>query len=88
MLSRSGLLDTGDVPPALRPVRLPDRVGPFRVIGKIADGGMGIVARGERDDGVYAQTVAIKFIRGEVGAGAARERFEAERYISQRRGTG
>jgi serine/threonine-protein kinase len=85
LLSRSALLDTGDfLTPTPRPVRLPDRVGPFRITGKIADGGMGTVARGERDDGVYAQTVAIKFIRGEVGAGVAQERFETERRILAR----
>ena len=69
LLSRSGLIETeAFLPPAARPIRLPDRVGPFRITGKIADGGMGVVARGERDDGVYAQKVAIKFIRGDVRA--------------------
>jgi serine/threonine-protein kinase len=85
LLSHSALLDEDDLPDApARPVRLPERVGPFRITGRIADGGMGVVAKGERDDGVYAQSVAIKFIRGEVGEGAARERFEAERRILAR----
>lgn len=85
LLSRAALLETEAFePPVLRPIRLPERVGPFRVTGKLAEGGMGVVARGERDDGVYAQNVAIKFIRGEVGAGAAQERFEAERRILAR----
>jgi serine/threonine-protein kinase len=83
LLSHSALLEDEEFLP-VRPIRLPDRVGPFRITGKIADGGMGVVAKGERDDGVYAQTVAIKFIRGEVGAGAAQERFEAERRILAR----
>jgi serine/threonine protein kinase len=85
LLSRSVLLETEALLPApSRPVRLPDRVGPFRITGKIADGGMGVVARGERDDGVYAQSVAIKFIRGDVSAGVTRARFEAERRILAR----
>jgi len=85
LLSRSAVLETEDFLPApARPIGLPERVGPFRITGKIADGGMGVVARGERDDGVYAQIVAIKFIRGEVGEGAAQERFEAERRILAR----
>ncbi|HTU11873.1 MAG TPA: serine/threonine-protein kinase [Allosphingosinicella sp.] len=85
LLSRSTLLETdGFLDAPLRPTRLPERVGPFRIAGKIADGGMGVVARGERDDGVYAQTVAIKFIRGDVSAGAAHDRFEAERRILAR----
>lgn len=85
LLSRSELLETDAfLPPPLRPVRLPERVGPFRITGKIADGGMGVVARAERADGVYAQTVAIKFIRGDVSQGAGRDRFEAERRILAR----
>ena len=85
LLSRSALLEDEDLLPApARPVRLPERVGPFRITGRIADGGMGVVAKGERDDGVYAQSVAIKFIRGEVGPGPAQERFEAERRILAR----
>jgi serine/threonine-protein kinase len=82
LLAHSALLEDEDFLPApARPIRLPDRVGPFRITGKIADGGMGVVAKGERDDGVYAQVVAIKFIRGDVGEGAAQQRFEAERRI-------
>jgi serine/threonine-protein kinase len=85
LLSRSDVLETEDFLPApLRPVHLPERVGPFRITGKIADGGMGVVASGERDDGVYAQKVAIKFIRGDIGTGLALERFEAERRILAR----
>lgn len=66
------------------PMALPERVGPFRIVGRIADGGMGSVARGERDDGVYAQTVAIKFIRGDISAPLAVARFDAERRILAR----
>jgi eukaryotic-like serine/threonine-protein kinase len=60
---------------------LPERAGPFRITGVIAEGGMGSVARGERDDGVYVQTVAVKFIRGDLSGAAARERFDEERRI-------
>jgi serine/threonine-protein kinase len=85
LLSRTGLLETEDfLPAAFAPARLPERVGPFRIAGKIADGGMGIVLRGERDDGVYAQTVAIKLIKGDFRAKTARDRFEAERRILAR----
>jgi eukaryotic-like serine/threonine-protein kinase len=41
----------------------PDRVGPFRVVREIGHGGMGMVYLGERDDGQFAQRVAIKLIR-------------------------
>lgn len=65
-------------------VTLPERVGPFRIVSIIADGGMGSVARAERDDGVYAQSVAIKFIRGDISAPRAVARFDAERRILAR----
>ena len=41
----------------------PDRVGPFRIVREIGHGGMGTVYLGERDDGQFAQRVAIKLIR-------------------------
>ena len=85
LLDRTDLCETDAfIAPQIPRAPLPERVGPFRITEKIADGGMGVVVRGERDDGVYAQTVAIKFIRGEVGAGIAQERFEAERRILAR----
>ncbi len=85
LLSRAAMLRTeAFLAPSRRPFKMPERVGPFRITGRIGDGGMGVVARGERDDGVYAQTVAIKFILGDVAESAARERFEAERRILAR----
>ncbi len=66
------------------PLPLPERVGPFRIAGLIAEGGMGSVVRGERDDGVYVQTVAIKLIRGDLSAAEAEARFAAERRILAR----
>ncbi|MDT8437524.1 MAG: serine/threonine-protein kinase [Wenzhouxiangellaceae bacterium] len=42
---------------------LPERIGPWRLAGEIARGGMGIVVRAERDDGQYQQQVAIKLLR-------------------------
>jgi serine/threonine-protein kinase len=47
---------------------------------------MGSVAKGERDDGVYVQTVAVKFIRGDLSGAAALERFDEERRILARLG--
>ena len=58
----------------------PKRFGPFRITQQLGVGGMGEVWRGERDDGLYDQTVAIKLIHGhlQTAAGAA---FENERRI-------
>lgn len=61
----------------------PPRVGPFRVGQRIGHGGMGTVWRGERDDGLYEQVVAIKFIHPRL-AGRASAAFEAERRILAR----
>lgn len=42
---------------------LPERIGPWRTVGEIACGGMGVVLRAERDDGQFEQQVAIKLLR-------------------------
>lgn len=63
---------------------IPDRLGPYRVTGEIARGGMGAVVKGERDDGVFQQTVAIKLIRGDLASDRAKARFAEERRILAR----
>ena len=57
-----------------------DVIGPWRLRERLASGGMGIVFRAERADGLYAQEVAIKFLQGKAGARVA-ERLAAERRI-------
>jgi non-specific serine/threonine protein kinase/serine/threonine-protein kinase len=44
------------------PSAIPDHVGPYRLVRRLG-GGMGEVFLGERDDGLFAHTVAIKLIR-------------------------
>lgn len=61
-----------------------ERIGPYRVTGEIARGGMGQVLRAERDDGRFAQTVAIKLIRADIASEAGLARFDAERRILAR----
>jgi eukaryotic-like serine/threonine-protein kinase len=63
---------------------IPDRIGPYRVTGEIARGGMGAVVKAERDDGVFAQTVAIKLIRADLASPRAQARFAEERRILAR----
>jgi serine/threonine-protein kinase len=58
----------------------PDRVGPYRVVELIGEGGMGSVWRGVRDDGEFDRAVAIKLIRGRASAGAI-ERMRRERQL-------
>lgn len=59
---------------------LPDRIGPWRIVGLVGEGGMGVVLLGERDDGEYDRRVAIKVVRGFVSE-RVRERFRRERQV-------
>ncbi|WP_420383202.1 protein kinase domain-containing protein [Novosphingobium sp.] len=58
----------------------PERFGAFRLVAPIGRGGMGEVWRGERDDGLFTQTVAIKLIQAHLQVRAG-EAFESERRI-------
>ena len=40
-----------------------ERIGPYRIVREIGQGGMGAVYLGERDDADFTQRVAIKLIR-------------------------
>lgn len=53
------------------------RLGPWRILEEIGRGGMGLVYRGERADGLFEQSVAIKIVR-HAGPNLVR-RFEHER---------
>ena len=48
--------------PSIEIRKAPDRIGVYRLVECIGWGGMGEVWRGERDDGLFEQTVAIKLI--------------------------
>ena len=63
---------------------IPERIGKFRICGLIGRGGMGMVVRGQRDDGVYRQDVAIKLIRAGLRGETERERFANERRLLAR----
>ena len=54
-------------------------VGPWRLTGHIADGGMGTVYRARRADDAYDQTVAVKVIRAGLESEGALHRFARER---------
>lgn len=62
----------------------PERIGPYRLTERLGAGGMGEVWRGERDDGLFQQSVAIKLIRQGVMGAAAAERFAVERGLLAR----
>ena len=60
-----------------------DVFGAWRLVAEIGHGGMGRVFRVERNDGHYAQTAALKFIKG-VAAEAAVSLFTRERQLLAR----
>ncbi len=61
----------------------PARVGAFRLIERIGRGGMGDVWRGQRDDGLYEQKVAIKLIQRHALTRAAAAFDDERRYLAR-----
>ncbi|NNF57853.1 MAG: serine/threonine protein kinase [Rhodothermaceae bacterium] len=57
------------------------RIGPYRIVHSVGEGGMGEVVLGERADGAFAQTVALKLVKPGMDTRAVIRRFEAERQI-------
>jgi eukaryotic-like serine/threonine-protein kinase len=70
LLEATDLAQAGDVP---------DRIGPWRIVRLIGEGGMGAVFLGERADGQFEQRAAIKLIQG--GTPGLIRRFIEERRI-------
>ena len=75
-LDTSSSLDAG--------LELGTQVGPYRIVQPLGEGGMGTVYLGERADGQFEQTVAIKLIRAGHDSAAVHRRFLAERQILAR----
>jgi serine/threonine-protein kinase len=62
----------------------PERLGPYRIGALLGSGGMGRVYRGERDDGVFEQTIAVKLMRRTRQPLYVAEQFARERQILAR----
>ncbi|MEO0559585.1 MAG: serine/threonine-protein kinase [Bacteroidota bacterium] len=60
------------------------RIGPWRLSDRLGEGGMGVVYRAERDDGLYHQTVALKLVGRGIAPDALVRRFEQERSVLAR----
>jgi serine/threonine protein kinase len=60
------------------------RLGPYRLIERIGEGGMGVVFRAARDDGEFRREVAIKVVGGRLLGPEAERRFIQERQILAR----
>src|SRR4051794_5764757 len=59
---------------------LPARLGPYRIVRRIGEGGMGAVYLAERADDEFHQQVAVKVVRGLLDPERIR-RFRGERQI-------
>jgi serine/threonine protein kinase/TolB-like protein len=57
----------------------PETIGPYRILGEIGAGGMGIVYRAVRED--FPKTVALKVVRSSFDSALLRRRFRRERDI-------
>ena len=77
-------LEALDTAPTASDALVGTALGAYRIGAHIASGGMGAVYRGERDDGEFEQTVAIKLIGSATGLNDADARFRAERDILAR----
>jgi serine/threonine-protein kinase len=81
-LDPGALGHTGPAAPASRTQRPPaDRVGHYRVLHKVGEGGMSSVWAAAREDAAFEKQVAVKFFRPELESPALVKRFHIERQI-------
>jgi len=59
----------------------PDTIGPYRILRKVADGGMGTVWLAHRTDLMVNRLVALKLPRGDWGGASLAEQISSEREI-------
>ncbi len=64
--------------------RLAERMGPYRLLEVLGEGGMGVVYKAERADGQFKKTVAIKLMLSLCKGSSLRDRFLNERQLLAR----
>jgi serine/threonine protein kinase len=83
-LSRGPALDPARAQALLEHGERTRPIGPYRILGVIARGGMGTVYRAVRDDDAFQKTVALKLVRGGAASEFVERRFRQERQILAR----
>ncbi len=61
-----------------------DRVGPYRLVRRVGEGGMGVVWEAERADDAFRKRVAVKLVKRGMDSEAVLRRFHREREILAR----
>lgn len=61
-----------------QPAFVGETLGPYKLISRLGEGGMGTVWLAERHDGRFERKVAVKFLHFAVGSQGAAERFRRE----------
>lgn len=74
-------IQTGGASGQLQPEPMPERVGGYKIVDLIGQGGMGAVYKAERDRGDFDHIAAIKIVRPGVLSDELSHRFERERQI-------
>jgi serine/threonine-protein kinase len=62
----------------------PRRLGAWRLVARLGEGGMGEVWRAEREEGGFAQPAALKLVRAGLASAHVIARFELERQVLAR----
>lgn len=76
-VSHLGRVDPHEIPPAPTPAR----IGGYRIVRALGEGGMGTVYLAEREEPGFRRTVAIKVVRQGMEADFVLRRFQTERQI-------
>jgi non-specific serine/threonine protein kinase/serine/threonine-protein kinase len=81
VLERAPGFHDGPTEPTLSDEAMPERAGPYRLVGLLGRGGMADVYAGERQGGGFAQRVAVKVLRRGLDTQDLLSRFLRERRI-------